>query len=84
MKLTPSIIKADIGAIGGHIQPSARLLESVRSYVQEYSGDLLIDNYISSTGDDIAIVNSHRRGAGQDLLRKENLENPDKDFGIRV
>lgn len=30
MKITLSIIKADIGSIGGHIAPSQRLLETVR------------------------------------------------------
>ena len=56
MKLTLSVIKADIGSIGGHIQPSARLLESVRNSVNEHGSDLIIDSYISFTGDDIAIV----------------------------
>ena len=29
MKITVSVIKADIGSIGGHIQPSERLLAEV-------------------------------------------------------
>jgi fructose 1,6-bisphosphate aldolase/phosphatase len=33
MKLTLSVIKADIGSIGGHIAPSTRLLETVRRAV---------------------------------------------------
>ncbi len=62
MQLTLSVIKADIGSIGGHIQPSARLLETVRQHVAEQGRDLLIDSYISYTGDDIAIVSTHQRG----------------------
>lgn len=30
MKLTLSVIKADIGSIGGHICPSQKLLQAVR------------------------------------------------------
>ena len=64
MKLTLSVIKADIGSIGGHICPSRELFASVRSYVGERCEDLLIDYYLSYTGDDIAIVMTHERGMG--------------------
>jgi fructose 1,6-bisphosphate aldolase/phosphatase len=37
MKITISVIKADIGSIGGHIRPSEKLIGSVRSYVQQRS-----------------------------------------------
>ena len=70
MKLTLSVIKADIGSIGGHIQPSARLLETVRSHVAGQGGELLIDSYISYTGDDIAIVMTHRRGVSDARIHK--------------
>ena len=33
MKITLSIIKADIGSLGGHIKPSARSLKSVEEFV---------------------------------------------------
>ena len=35
MKTTLSIIKADIGSIGGHIKPSERLLKRVEEYVAD-------------------------------------------------
>jgi fructose 1,6-bisphosphate aldolase/phosphatase len=63
MKLTLSVIKADIGSIGGHIAPSAHLLETVRRHVAEHGQGLLIDHYIGHTGDDIAILMTHTRGA---------------------
>jgi fructose 1,6-bisphosphate aldolase/phosphatase len=62
MKITVSVIKADIGSVGGHIRPSERLFETVRSYVAEHANGLLIDTAVSSTGDDIAILMTHRRG----------------------
>lgn len=70
MKLTLSVIKADIGSIGGHIRPSARLVETVRNHVAEHGKDLLIDSYVSFTGDDIAIVSTHERGPNDEQVHK--------------
>jgi fructose 1,6-bisphosphate aldolase/phosphatase len=70
MKLTLSVIKADIGSIGGHICPSQRLVESVNAYVEGHGKDLLLDSYISHTGDDIAIVMTHTHGVGDEAVHK--------------
>ena len=63
MKLTLSVIKADIGSIGGHICPSQQLLRTVKQHIEENGQRLLIDHYVSYTGDDIAILMTHGRGA---------------------
>jgi fructose 1,6-bisphosphate aldolase/phosphatase len=63
MKSTLSVIKADIGSIGGHIQPSHRVLNRVREVIAE-GKNLISDHYISYTGDDIAILMTHDRGLG--------------------
>lgn len=70
MRLTLSVIKADIGSIGGHIAPSQDLLKTVRDYVDERASELLLDHYISHTGDDIAILMTHRRGVGDEQIHK--------------
>ena len=70
MKVTISVIKADIGSIGGHICPSQRLMETVDAYVTEHGAKLLIDTYISYTGDDIAIVSTHERGVNNAEVHK--------------
>lgn len=63
MRMTLSVLKADVGSIGGHTKPSAKMLESVRSAVWEARGKgLLLDGFVSHTGDDIAILCSHTRG----------------------
>lgn len=62
MRVTFSVIKADIGAIGGHTQPSAETLATVRDRVAKARGRLLIDAYVGHTGDDIAIIMSHTKG----------------------
>ena len=62
MRVTMSVIKADIGAIGGHTIPSAEVLGIVRERVEREQGTLLIDFYICHAGDDIAILMTHTRG----------------------
>lgn len=64
MRTTLSVIKADIGSIGGHIKPGGRLKSRVREFVKENGAKLVHDFYVSSTGDDIAILMSHGRGEG--------------------
>lgn len=68
MKLTLSIIKADIGSIGGHLAPSRRLLDTVRAHIAAHAGGLLIDSHIGHTGDDIAILMTHNRGVGDEQI----------------
>lgn len=88
MKLTLSVLKADIGSIGGHICPSRQLLNAVREQVADAGRDLLRDSHISFTGDDIAILMTHEQGvdnvavhrlawdafrAGTEVARSEGL-----------
>jgi len=70
MKTTLSVIKADIGSIGGHIAPSKLLLDSVQQFIETQGSDLLLDFYISFTGDDIAILMTHNLGAGHEQIHK--------------
>ena len=70
MKLTLSVIKADIGSIGGHVAPSKRLQETVAAYIRDRAPGLLLDHYISHTGDDIAILMTHTRGEGDERIHK--------------
>ncbi|HXG52480.1 MAG TPA: fructose-1,6-bisphosphate aldolase/phosphatase [candidate division Zixibacteria bacterium] len=70
MKLTLSVVKADIGSIGGHICPSQQLLQAVRSHVLEKGSNILLDSYIGYTGDDIAIVACHTRGPNDVQVHK--------------
>src|SRR3989344_1665348 len=69
-KITLSIIKADIGSIGGHIKPSEKLLQSVENYVKDRSKGLLIDSYVGHTGDDIAILSTHTKGVLNEQVHK--------------
>lgn len=64
MKTVLSVIKADIGSIGGHLKPSKKLVETVEEYITTNKKNLLLDYYIGYTGDDIAILMSHHKGKG--------------------
>lgn len=70
MKITLSVIKADIGSIGGHIKPSPELVDFVRKAVAGEKGKRLIDHYVSSTGDDIAILMTHTAGPGSSAVHE--------------
>jgi len=69
-KITLSIIKADIGSIGGHMKPSQKLLETVENYVRQKGRGLFIDVYIGFTGDDIAILSTHKKGVLAEPIHK--------------
>jgi len=67
MKVTFSVIKADIGSIGGHTRPSEATLATVRERLgSACTGPrkLLIDAMVTHTGDDIALIMTHTHGAG--------------------
>src|SRR6266852_4623129 len=65
MRLTLSVIKADVGSVGGHTKPSARMMATVEGEVAKaIDNGLLIDSFACHTGDDIAIIMTHTRGEG--------------------
>jgi fructose 1,6-bisphosphate aldolase/phosphatase len=64
MRTTLSVIKADIGSVGGHTLPSREVLDVVRERVFPERGKLLVDAYVAHTGDDVCLILSHRHGVG--------------------
>ena len=70
MKITLSILKADVGSVGGHICPSEELIESIRKTVKEEGQGILIDSFVSHTGDDVAILATHELGVGSEQVHK--------------
>jgi len=69
MKITVSVIKADVGGVGGHTKPSDGLIEAVKNTIKN-SADLLIDYYIGYCGDDVHIVMSHTHGVDNEEIHK--------------
>src|SRR5437879_13060560 len=65
IRLTLSVIKADVGSVGGHTKPSSRMMATVEGEVAKaICNGLLIDGFICHTGDDIAIIMTRTRGEG--------------------
>lgn len=63
--LTLSAIKADIGSIGGHTRPSAKMLEVARTQMaQAVEQETIIDFDVTHTGDDICLLMVHPHGNG--------------------
>src|SRR5579872_737438 len=62
-RITLSAIKADVGSIGGHTQPTHEMVNLVKKEVAKaISKKLLLDGTVTTTGDDIAIIMSHHHG----------------------
>jgi fructose 1,6-bisphosphate aldolase/phosphatase len=71
MRITLSVIKADVGSVGGHTKPSERMLETVRSRLRDAVGSrLVVDGLVTHTGDDIAIIMSHQQGVGAGVIHR--------------
>lgn len=61
--ITLSVIKADVGSVGGHTKPTSEMLEAVRRHVADaLKRGILIDGMVTHTGDDIAMILSHEKG----------------------
>ncbi len=70
MFTTLTIIKADVGSIGGHIAPSRRLLDTITRRIASDGESLLSDFFVGHTGDDIAILMVHPRGVGDSEIHR--------------
>ncbi len=63
MKLTVSVIKADVGSIGGHTQPTKKMVQAVKKKIDgAIKKKLLIDGMVTFTGDDLCLIMSHKKG----------------------
>jgi fructose 1,6-bisphosphate aldolase/phosphatase len=65
MRVTLSVIKADVGSIGGHTKPSDRMIRRAEARLREViEKRSVIDGMVTYTGDDIALIMSHTQGVG--------------------
>nr|NIP57132.1 fructose 1,6-bisphosphatase [Gemmatimonadota bacterium]NIR77520.1 fructose 1,6-bisphosphatase [Gemmatimonadota bacterium]NIU29878.1 fructose 1,6-bisphosphatase [Gemmatimonadota bacterium]NIU34884.1 fructose 1,6-bisphosphatase [Gemmatimonadota bacterium]NIV60285.1 fructose 1,6-bisphosphatase [Gemmatimonadota bacterium] len=62
--MTLSAIKADVGGIGGHTEPSERMLEVAQQRLEAALDDgLLTDFDVTHCGDDMCLLMVHRQGS---------------------
>ncbi len=71
MKITLSVIKADIGGFVGHSDTHPEVVRTVEEHVKaEVEKGNLIDCSILTCGDDIAIVMTHTHGVDSELVHR--------------
>jgi fructose 1,6-bisphosphate aldolase/phosphatase len=71
MNVTLSVIKADVGSVGGHTKPSEQMMGLARRRLEKaVSQKLLLDGIATHTGDDIALIMSHGEPAGSDHIHR--------------
>ncbi len=68
--VTITAIKADVGSIAGHTQPSPEMMAVASELMQAQRGQLCIDFRVTHTGDDICLLMTHRRGAGAEEIHR--------------
>jgi fructose 1,6-bisphosphate aldolase/phosphatase len=61
-KITLTAVKADVGSIAGHVKPSNKLIAAVEKKIKRNQKKLFIDYRVTFTGDDVAILLTHRKG----------------------
>ena len=72
--VTVTAIKADVGSIAGHTQPSPEMLRVASELLEAHRGQLLIDYRVTHTGDDICLLMTHRRGIGASAIHRLALD----------
>jgi fructose 1,6-bisphosphate aldolase/phosphatase len=62
-KITISVIKADVGSVGGHTQPHPKMIEMVKNVLRTgVEKGILFDFCVSRVGDDINLIMTHDKG----------------------
>lgn len=69
-KITLSVIKADIGGFVGHSTVHPSLIERAKVSLDQAKGDLLVDFYVGTVGDDINLIMTHRNGVDNTEVHK--------------
>lgn len=62
-ELTASIIKADIGGVGGHVVVHPHVMQAVQQHIFANSKGMISSFFVAGAGDDISINLIHQRGA---------------------
>jgi len=71
MKITLSVIKADIGGWVGHSSTHPEVVNTIREFVDtKVAEGVLIDADVLTCGDDIALVMTHTHGVDAEVVHK--------------
>ena len=70
-RVTVSVIKADVGSVGGHTRPHKDMMKRAKELLRQAVADKkLTDGLATYTGDDIALIMSHEHGVGAAEVHK--------------
>lgn len=71
MKITLSVIKADIGGYVGHSESHPAIIARARECLEQAKNDgLLIDGHATKCGDDLQLIMTHKEGVGSYDIHK--------------
>jgi len=71
LKITLSIIKADIGSLAGHHTVIPEQIESASKKLQDAKNSgILLDFHVTHVGDDLELIMTHRKGVSSDQVHK--------------
>ena len=71
MKVTLSVIKADVGGYVGHSETHPDLLTEAEGCMAKAKSDgLLIDYHVTKCGDDLQLVMTHQQGEDNEVIHK--------------
>ncbi len=71
MKITLSVIKADIGGYVGHSESHPDILDRAKGSMEKAkAGGLLIDYHVTKCGDDLQLIMTHQNGVENDKIHK--------------
>jgi len=71
MRVTLSVIKADIGGWVGHSSSHPEILDTARECLEAAKKEgLLIDYHVTNCGDDLELIMTHQLGEENDLVHK--------------
>ena len=75
MKITLSVIKADIGGFVGHSASHPDVLSEAADFLAKAKKDgLLIDYHITSCGDDLQLIMTHQQGVESEKIHRLSWE----------
>ena len=71
MKITLSVIKADIGGYVGHSESHPDVISNANKCLAKAKGDkLLIDYYVTKCGDDLQLIMTHQQGEDNEAIHQ--------------
>lgn len=69
MKITVSLIKADVGGLAGHSRVHPQLKDEARLVLEQAKNQSkIIDYHVTSVGDDLELIMTHKNGADSEYV----------------